>query len=133
LHQSWPRGGEVDLIEQKGKQQTYDVAVICGEDRPSVRWDLQSVYAANKPPLNKTVDGAFHVYSMHWTDSFIKIYLDGNLVGWSDTKCANKVSSFDPHYILLTMLMGTSGAGYPDTSKGSVFGVMDVDYVRVWQ
>ena len=70
---------------------------------------------------------AFHVYAVDWRSSYIKFYLDGNLV-WTFTDTAHIPNVAEP--LILNLGVGGSWCGAPDSSTPSN-ATMLVDWVRV--
>ena len=80
----------------------------------------------------------FHTWTMDWTEDYIRIYLDGELL--NDIALAkavngsqgNHINPFhQPHYILLDLAIGGRNGGWPDDADFPMR--YEVDYVRVWQ
>ena len=71
---------------------------------------------------------------MQWTESFIKLYLDDELINEVDlSQTVNPDGSnpfHHPHYILLNLAIGSNG-GDPSSSAFPL--KYEVDYVRVYQ
>ena len=79
----------------------------------------------------------FHIWRMDWTEEFIALYLDDQLLNKVATgSFVNKDGSGfnpfkQPHYMLLNLAVGGMNGGDPgNTSFPRIF---EVDYVRVYQ
>lgn len=129
----WPSNGEVDVMEY------YDNRILANfaygsATRFSAIWDGAS----------KTVDslgGAlwanqFHVWTLEWDKSSMKILLDGQMLNSIDlsqtiNKSDGKNPFHQPHYLLLNLAMGGNrGGSLANTLLPSRY---FIDYVRIYQ
>lgn len=130
VKEEWPSNGEIDIMEYYNGQLHANVA--WGTDtRWSAKWDSQT----------KTVTSSFsddyHIWRMHWTEDFIKLYVDSVLQNSTDlaTTINGSLSTLkNPFhqkvYIVVNQAIGANG-GDP---AGTQFPVTYlVDYVRVYQ
>ena len=71
----------------------------------------------------------FHLYSLEWNRSSLKIYIDNKLlVSLSNT---SNVPYDNPHYLLLNIAMGgVMGGNIPASFSQDT---MEIDYVRFYQ
>ncbi|EOR95444.1 Beta-glucanase precursor [Arcticibacter svalbardensis MN12-7] len=119
---AWPACGEIDIMEHKGN-------------------DLNKIYGTFHYPEHSGANGMggnvvitnatteFHIYSLDWTASKIQIAVDGNVF-----YTLNNLSSlpFNQNFFaILNLAVGGNFAGAVDPNFTS--GVMEVDYVRVYQ
>ncbi|TVZ60286.1 glycosyl hydrolase family 16 [Flavobacteriaceae bacterium MAR_2010_105] len=124
----WPRCGEIDIMEQTGDNKNK-VLGTC-------HWFNTSNSSTASYGLDTTVStstSAFHIYSMEWDASTIKISVDGNqyyVIDISSSAIPN--SPFhDKFFMILNVAMGgTLGGTIPGNFTESV---MEIDYVRVYQ
>jgi beta-glucanase (GH16 family) len=79
----------------------------------------------------------FHVWRMDWTENYIALYIDGQLLNKVSMEAlTNKDGSGfnpfkQPHYMLLNVAIGGQNGGDPAaTTFPSLF---EIDYVRVYQ
>lgn len=137
----WPSCGECDVMEfyHIGGKPYILANAAWGNDR---RYD--AVWKSKKVPfshfLGKDTWWAmrFHIWLMDWTESYIRIYLDGELINDIDlTKTVNgsignNTNPFHaPHYILLNLVLGGDNGG---RILDDTFPIRyEIDYVRVWQ
>ncbi|RIA09084.1 glycosyl hydrolase family 16 [Flavobacteriaceae bacterium MAR_2010_72] len=124
----WPRCGEIDIMEQTGT----DKSKVLG----TCHWLNTSNSTTASYGLDKTVTDAttqFHVYSMEWTSSAIKIFVDDVQYYVIDIRnSAIPDSPFHSNFfmILNVALGGSLGGTIPGNFTESV---MEIDYVRVYQ
>lgn len=121
---SWPKCGEIDIMEHVNTENT-----VLG----TVHWDSNGNYAQYGGNTT-TTPADFHVYSIEWTPSFIKWFVDG--VFYHEINIANGAGGTDefqgPFFLLLNMAVGGNLPGQTvDDSKFPA--TMAVDYVRVYQ
>ncbi|MEH6408312.1 MAG: glycoside hydrolase family 16 protein, partial [Leeuwenhoekiella sp.] len=136
IEKGWPSNGEIDIMEfylVNHKPAILANAAWKG-DTTHVNWDSEKI------PFSKFVEkdpdwpNKFHIWKMDWTEDYIKIYLDGDLLNEIDLNEAKNPDGFNPfhqpHYILLNLAIGGNGG---DPSKTSFPKKYQVDYVRVFQ
>jgi beta-glucanase (GH16 family) len=126
----WPWGGEIDVMEHPTNQDR-----IFGTCHT---WQYSYFTGSGKPAGGSLQIGdsetAFHVYAADWTPDRIDFYVDDQKYFTFDNGHTGfEVWPFDqPFYILLAMGVGGGWVGNPDAT--TVFpGVLEVDYVRVYQ
>jgi beta-glucanase (GH16 family) len=129
----WPANGEVDMMEYYHDSILANFA-IAGKNRHNAIWD------SYKKPLDsfggKKWADDFHIWTLLWTETKMKIYLDDLLLNDIDlTKTFNKSDGLNPfrqpHYILLNLAMGGDrGGSLENTYLPSKY---LVDYVRIYQ
>ncbi len=122
----WPRGGEIDIMEQVGKEPTKIQGTI----------HTQSTAGTSGSGGQINVPDActrFHNYQLTWTPKRLSIGVDGKIYHtYLDTGKGRDSWPFDkPQYLLLNLAIGGDMGG---AVKDSIFPVqMEVDYVRVYQ
>ncbi|MCD8206627.1 MAG: glycoside hydrolase family 16 protein [Bacteroidales bacterium] len=141
----WPASGEIDIMELYRRE---GVPIILANACWSSRWG-EAVWDDTRIPLTHFTDmdscwaDKFHIWRMDWDQSYIRIYVDGELLneidmattqnrGWHgnyENPFSNKIEGFGD-YILLNMAIGSNG-GTPDDSAFPL--KYYVDYVRVYQ
>ncbi|HET9933598.1 MAG TPA: glycoside hydrolase family 16 protein [Polyangiaceae bacterium] len=126
---SWPDCGEIDIMENIGKEPNIIHATIHGPG-----------YSAGAGPtkqysLPDPVASAFHVFAIEWEEGAIRWYVDDML--YSTKTKADIPSSATwvyshPFFLLLNVAVGGGWPGNPDST--TMFPqTMTVDYVRVCQ
>ena len=120
----WPGCGEIDIMEQTGGNKNEIISHFHWGDRNSGQYRNMG----GTLPVENTA-GEFHIYSMEWTRSSIKTFVDGKLV-YELPNSADKPYDH-PHYLLLNIAIGgTLGGNVPsDFSEG----IFEIDYVKVFQ
>ena len=123
---SWPADGEIDIMEQLGK----DPNTIYGTIHDT------SNQAHNGDGAHTSVSdacGSFHNYELTWTADKIEIGVDGVVYQtYVNAHTGKDQWPFDEkQYLLLNLALGGSWAGPVD--DGALPESMVVDYVRVYQ
>lgn len=120
----WPKSGEIDIMEHVNNE---------NNTHGYIHWDVNGHASYGGP--SHTIDVTqYHVYSIEWTPSSIKWFIDG--VPFKEANIENNINSTEEfhkeHFLLLNMAVGGNWPGSPDGS--TVFPAkMFVDYVRVYQ
>ena len=137
----WPSNGECDVMEfyQVDGKPTILANAAWGNDRPySAVWNSQRIPYQHFLDKDPAWGEKFHVWTMDWTEDFIRIYLDGELLndiplaGTVNGSVGNHKNPFhQPHYILLDLAIGGQNGGEPDDADFPM--LYEIDYVRVWQ
>ena len=133
VEKGWPGNGEVDIMEYYRGKLLANIACL-GSNRKA-EWYSN---AFNTDSLGGDAWASrFHTWQMDWTEEFIALYCDGQLLNKVEVdKLINKDGSgFNPfrqkHYMLLNLAMGgmnggdNSGTGFPQK--------FEIDFVRVYQ
>lgn len=124
----WPRCGEIDIMEQTG----WDKNKVLG----TCHWFNTSNSSNASYGLDTTVSDAttqFHIYSMEWNASTIKIFVDGTqyyVIDISNSQIPNSPFHNNFFMILNVAVGGTLGGTIPSNFTESI---MEIDYVRVYQ
>lgn len=133
IDKRWPANGEIDIMEYYRGKVLANIACLGGNGRPewySNTFRTDSLGGA-------AWAGAFHVWRMDWTEEYIALYMDDQLLNKVavDSLVNKDGSNFNPfrqpHYMLLNLALGgmnggdPSGTGFPQR--------FEVDYVRVYQ
>ncbi len=109
--QTWPDGGEIDVVEAYGSNRSeyhYHYAGCGGNCNPGGGITIESA------------TGGWHTYAIDWEPGAITWYYDGQRV-WQYTTGVVSGSM----YLILNLSVFYENADVPATMK--------VDYVRVWQ
>jgi len=120
---SWPKCGEIDIMEQvNADSRTYGTA----------HWDNNghAQYGQNTAMSANT----YHVYSVEWTPSYIRWFVDG--AKYNEMTISNGTGGTEefqrPFFLLLNLAVAGDWPGQTvDESK--LPATMNVDYVRVYQ
>ncbi|MDP4261355.1 MAG: glycoside hydrolase family 16 protein [Bacteroidota bacterium] len=129
----WPANGEIDIMEYYQKKLLANIACLGNDRKPE--WHSNTF---NMDSLGGVAWASqFHVWRMDWTEEFIALYVDEQLLNKvAVSSLVNKDGSGfnpfkQPHYMLLNLAMGGMNGGDP---AGTFFPQkFEVDYVRVYQ
>ncbi len=119
---SWPACGEIDIMEHLGN----DLNKIYG----TLHYPGRSGGNANgstKIIANATTE--FHIYSLEWNPSFIKIYVDDQL--YHTVANSSSIPFNHDFFLIMNVAMGGNFGGPVDPAFTSAS--MEVDYIRVYQ
>jgi beta-glucanase (GH16 family) len=126
---TWPSCGEIDIMENAGKEPTLLHATVHGPG-----------YSAGKGPTKSFDTGAalgaaWHTVGIEWEASEIRWYLDGALyhrLGPAELPAGKKWVFDHDFYLLLNLAVGGGFADYP--TSASVFPQdFQIDWIRVYQ
>ncbi|MCW4468528.1 glycoside hydrolase family 16 protein [Flavobacterium sp. MFBS3-15] len=120
--QGWPACGEIDMMEHVGNQQD----VIHG----TLHYPGNSAGNANTSSTNVPgVSTDFHIYSITWSPSFIRFFVDGN--EFKTFPNSASVPFNHDFFIIFNIAMGGNmgGAISPTFTQSA----MEVDYIEVYQ
>lgn len=120
----WPGCGEIDIMEQTGWDKNTVISHFHWGDRNTGEYKNigGTATVAN-------TSGEFHVYSMEWTSSSIKTFVDDKLIYQLPNSSEKPYDH--PHYLLLNIAMGGNlGGTISDDFQEST---MEIDYVKVFQ
>ena len=121
---SWPHCGEIDIMEQKGDDKNTSLGTCHWFDTAS---SSNASYGETTAVANASSE--FHLYTVEWTESAIKIYLDEEKF----YELANdEALPFNADFFLiLNVAMGGSLGGTVDAAFTE--DTMEIDYVKVYQ
>lgn len=118
----WPACGEIDIMEHVGNQLNRIFGTLHYPGRSGGNADGASVMISNATT-------EFHIYSMEWNESTIKIYVDNQLFF---TYNNNPNSPFNQNFFfIMNVAMGGNFGGTIDPNVTNA--TMEVDYIRVYQ
>lgn len=127
----WPGCGEVDIMENIGKEPSIIHGTIHGPGY-SGAGGLGSSYSLGS---NQRFADAFHTFAVEWEPNVVRFYCDGILYKTrtpADLPAGTTWVYDHPFFIILNVAVGGDWPGSPDGS--AVFPqTMLVDYVRVYQ
>ncbi len=126
----WPKCGEVDIMENIGKEPTLVHGTIHGPGYSGANGIGKSCAL----PGNPNFADAFHIYAVEWTTNEIKWFVDGYQYFSSNSGSIPAGTTWvytRPQFIILNLAVGGAWPGNPDGT--TVFPQqMLVDYVRVY-
>jgi beta-glucanase (GH16 family) len=127
----WPAGGEIDIMENIGKEPS----IVHGSIHGPGFTGSGGIEAPYTLPAARRFANDFHVFAVEWEPSVIRFYVDDDLYvtrSRSDLRPGWKWVFDHPFFLLLNVAVGGDWPGNPDAA--TVFPqTMLVDYVRVYQ
>ncbi len=117
----WPACGEIDIMEHLGREENKVYGTLHYPGRSG----------GNADGNTRVITGAttdFHIYSLDWTASHIKIYVDNLLI--HSVANSNAIPFNHNFFIILNLAMGGNFGGNVAASVNG--GTLEVDYVRVY-
>ena len=122
----WPACGEIDIMEHVGNKMGHVSSAI---HTPSSYGNTQNVGVTDVT----NVSSEFHVYGMEWTAQKIAFSVDGNVFyTYNPSDKNDQTWPFNKdQFIILNVAMGGNLGGSIDPDF--ISGIMEVDYVRVYQ
>ncbi len=128
---AWPADGEIDIMEEVGYKPNYVSSTIhC----TSYNHILGTQKTAEK--LIETAQSEYHVYALEWTSTYIKTYVDGNLLFtfMNDGKGDKSTWPFNAEfYLKLNLAWGGNWGGAQGVDEKALPATFEIDYVRVFQ
>jgi len=128
----WPKCGEIDIMENVGKEPGINHGSLHGPSSTNATSDLTATITL---PAGQALSNDFHVYAVEWEPDAIRFYLDANLYA---TFAAARWPPggtwiFDHRFFLiLNVAVGGDWPGSPDDTT-EFPQTMLVDYVRVYK
>lgn len=126
----WPDDGEIDIMEHVGFNQGYiHGSIHCKKYYHSI--GTQKTDTIHVPDCSDT----FHVYSVEWDSTIIKVAVDGNVFfSFPNENKGYEYWPFDNKmFLILNIAVGGNWGGQKGVDD-SIFPLkMEIDYVRVYQ
>jgi beta-glucanase (GH16 family) len=127
----WPACGEIDIMENIGKEPGTVHGSLHGPRSTSRTSDATAPFSL---PAGQNFADAFHLYAVEWEPGVVRFYVDTNLYAtftqsqWP----ARGTWMFDhPYLLLLNLAVGGTWPGSPDNTTQFPQQML-VDYVRVY-
>ena len=118
----WPACGETDIVEHLGRDLNKIYGTLHYPGRSGGNADGNTIVIPDATT-------AFHTYSVDWSATAIKIYVDSQLY---HTVANSAALPFNQNFfILLNMAMGGNFGGAVDPAFTSA--TFEIDYIRVYQ
>ena len=118
----WPDCGEIDIMEHVGNQQNTVFSTLHYPGHSGGN-------GVSGNTTNATASSAFHEYSVVWTDTVIKFYIDNvQFHTFANTSSTPFNQNF---FLLLNFAMGGNFGGAIDSSFTQ--STYEIDYVKVYQ
>lgn len=128
---AWPNSGEIDIMEHVG----YDMQTVHGTVHTKAYYWVNGEQRKGSVE-GKTVDKAFHLYSVEWTPEYIVIYFDNTPYFYYKNEGSGwQAWPFDhPHHLILNLAIGGAWGRAGGPIDDSIFPAkMEIDYVRVYE
>jgi beta-glucanase (GH16 family) len=128
----WPGRGELDIMENRGKEPTINVGAMHGPGYSGSE-DFRAEYVV---PEGLWQD--FHVFSVEWEENVVRWYVDDNLY---QTRTPEDLAERDPSlvwvydhpfYVIMNVAVGGAFPGDPDDTTPFPQSLV-ADWVRVYQ
>ena len=126
----WPKGGEIDIMENIGKEPATVHGTIHG---PGYSGD-KGIGLPYSLPADQHFADDFHVFAVEWEPKAIRFYVDEHLYATltpTDLPKGAKWVYNHPFFMLLNVAVGGGWPGNPDATT-QLPQTMLVDYVRVY-
>jgi beta-glucanase (GH16 family) len=127
----WPKCGEIDIMENIGKEPTLVHGTIHG---PGYSGDKGPTASFALPDQSRFADD-FHIYAVEWEPKAIRFYVDDHLYATRTPREIPKNANWvyqHSFFILLNVAVGGSWPGNPNPTS-QFPQMMLVDYVRVYK
>lgn len=127
----WPKGGEIDILEQVGSQPNVLHATLHTELFNHIRGTARGASI-----LLPTSCSAFHRYQLSWTSQAITIGVDDHayMQVLNNEPGGESAWPFDkPFYLILNLAIGGSWAAAKGIDDAAFPQDFELDYVRVWK
>ena len=128
----WPKCGEIDVMENIGKEPAINHGSLHGPSSTDPTSDLTKTITL---PNAQRLAEKFHLYAVEWEPDVVRFYLDANLYA-TFTRAqwpAGGTWVFDhPFFLILNVAVGGDWPGAPDTTTAFPQAML-VDYVRVYK
>jgi beta-glucanase (GH16 family) len=128
----WPKCGEIDIMENIGKEPATNHGSLHGPSSEKPTSDLSAAFSL---PGGKRLSDDYHLYAIEWEPASIRFYFDSHPYATftpSQLAAGGKWVYDHPFFILLNVAVGGDWPGSPDVT--TVFPQkMFVDYVRVYK
>jgi beta-glucanase (GH16 family) len=118
----WPACGEVDIMEHRGSELNKIFGTLHYPGHSGGNADGNTKIISN-------ATSAFHIYTLEWTSTLIKISVDGDLI--HSVVNSSSIPFNQNFFFILNIAMGGNFGGPVDPAFTS--GTMEIDYVRVYQ
>ncbi|MBW8001798.1 MAG: glycoside hydrolase family 16 protein [Planctomycetes bacterium] len=133
----WPDCGEVDIWEMGSESAIID-GVTNRRVNSAAHWEHNGGYAGYGLSYDAASDlnGSYHIMEIDWTPTTITTYIDGQQIWAIDitqpTPCTDCEEFHQPHFLLINVAVGGSFTGYFNPPTAPIPGVMEVDYIRLY-
>ncbi len=127
---AWPHGGEIDIMENIGKEPNIVHGTIHGPGYSAAK----NIGQPFSLPEGQRFADDFHLYAVEWEPNIIRFYVDNQLYHTVTPESLPEGATWvydHPFYLLMNVAVGGGWPGFPNSS--TVFPqTMKVDFVRVY-
>jgi hypothetical protein len=120
----WPNCGEIDIMEQTGNNKDITLGTLHWYDMAT---GGNASYGETTAVANASSE--FHLYTMEWTDTTIKIYLDD--INFYELANDGALPFNADFFLILNIAMGGSLGGTVDAAFTE--DTMEIDYIKIYQ
>lgn len=127
----WPACGEIDIMENIGKEPDIVHGSLHGPSSTSRTSDATAPFSL---PAGQNFADAFHLYAVEWEPGIVRFYVDTNLYATftqSQWPTGGTWVFDHPFFIILNVAVGGTWPGSPDSTTQFPQQML-VDYVRVY-
>ena len=127
----WPKCGEIDIMENIGKEPATIHGSLHGPSTTAPTSDLTATFTL---PSGQNFADEFHIYAVEWDPDTVRFSVDSNLYATfrsSDWPAGGKWVFDHPFFIILNLAVGGDWPGSPDAST-KFPQTMLIDYIRVY-
>jgi beta-glucanase (GH16 family) len=127
---SWPKSGEIDIMEHVG----YDEGNIHGTIHTEAYNHTLGTQKGGSMMVSDALD-TFHVYKAKWTPEKIEIYVDDTkYFTFNNEHTGYTTWPFDKRFhLLLNLAVGGAWGGAQGVDPAAFPARMEIDYVRIYQ
>jgi beta-glucanase (GH16 family) len=128
----WPKCGEIDIMENIGKEPGTIHGSLHGPSTTAPTSDLTSIFSL---PVGRNFADDFHLYAVEWEPGVVRFFVDSNLYATFQQSQwpSGGTWLFDhPFFLLLNVAVGGDWPGSPDNTTQFPQQML-VDYVRVYR
>ena len=123
---TWPRCGELDVMEQFSDKTKIQATTHWFNDPGGNNADYGGATYSN------TIASEFHVYGFEWTENFVRATFDGAQYYFMSTTDSDKTELHKDFFIIMNLALGgNKGAGAIDPNFTE--DIMEIDYVKVYK
>ena len=128
---NWPGCGEIDIMENIGKEPGIVHGSLHGPSKTSRTSDATASFSL---PAGQNFADAFHLYAVEWEPGVVRFYVDRNLYATftqSEWPSGGTWTFDHPFFLLLNVAVGGTWPGSADNTTQFPQQML-VDYVRVY-
>ncbi len=127
---SWPKSGEIDIMEYVG----YDTGTVYGTIHTEAYNHTLGTQKGSSIKVSDASD-TFHLYKINWTPEKIDFYVDNNkYFTFTNAHTGYTTWPFDKRFhLILNLAVGGNWGGSQGVDPSAFPARMEIDYVRIYQ